>query len=151
MLIRERMTTRLITATPDESLYEAARRMLDNRVNGLPVVTKEDGVLAGLIELEDLLPDLEMVPFSTVRALRLFSKWVDGHNLAELRPAFEQMKVRDIMRLNPPRLPDDATVETAMTLLQKKNLRHLLIVDQKKALVGVVTRSDFLRILLGKD
>jgi len=46
------MTTKVITATEDTSLKEAARIMADNRIGGLPVERK--GELVGIITETDL-------------------------------------------------------------------------------------------------
>jgi CBS domain-containing protein len=42
------MTPRVITVTPDASIQEAARLMLQNRISGLPVVDS-GGQLMGIV------------------------------------------------------------------------------------------------------
>ena len=49
----EAMTTPAVTISPDRPLAEAAARMLDRRVNRLPVV-EEDGTLVGIVTRADL-------------------------------------------------------------------------------------------------
>jgi CBS domain-containing protein/anti-sigma regulatory factor (Ser/Thr protein kinase) len=55
--VDEVMTGQLITVSPDLPLREVKQLMRDNRISGLPVV--EDGALAGIISLEDLIRALE--------------------------------------------------------------------------------------------
>lgn len=53
MLVREVMTTGVITASPEESVARAARRMEEKRVGGLPVVD-ESGTLVGILTSRDV-------------------------------------------------------------------------------------------------
>jgi len=46
-------TTEVLTATPDEDEVEVARRMLDNKVRRLPVVSTK-GDLLGMVSMRDL-------------------------------------------------------------------------------------------------
>lgn len=63
--VREAMTHPVLTTTPETPLAEALRVMLERRVGGLPVLD-EDGGLAGMLTLTDVLR-------AEVRAPRL--KW----------------------------------------------------------------------------
>ncbi|MGO9061003.1 MAG: CBS domain-containing protein [Candidatus Binataceae bacterium] len=47
------MTTDVVTITPDTSIQEAARLLIECKVGGLPVL--KDGILAGIITTEDIL------------------------------------------------------------------------------------------------
>ena len=47
------MTSHPITSSPEATIGEAARTMLEHRVSGLPVVEK-DGKLAGIITESDI-------------------------------------------------------------------------------------------------
>jgi CBS domain-containing protein len=47
------MTTDVVTVVPGDSLKDAARKMVNNRVSGLPVVS--DGRLAGMVTEADFL------------------------------------------------------------------------------------------------
>lgn len=53
LTVKKVMTTTLLTVTPDSSVIEAARLMLDKKVSGLPVVN-ESGGLAGIITESDV-------------------------------------------------------------------------------------------------
>jgi acetoin utilization protein AcuB len=50
--IAEFMKTKLVTATPDMDITQAAKLMLDHKVGALPVV--EDGKLVGMITESDI-------------------------------------------------------------------------------------------------
>ena len=47
------MRTRLVTVTPADSVQDAARLMLENKIGGLPVIS--DGKLMGIVTTTDIL------------------------------------------------------------------------------------------------
>jgi CBS domain-containing protein len=55
--VRDAMTSPAITAFESEDLYESLRRLRQAGIRRMPVVTS-DGVLAGLLTLDDVLPFL---------------------------------------------------------------------------------------------
>lgn len=83
MKVADLMTGAPETLRPEATLEEAARKILETRYGGFPVVD-EEGRLLGLLQVEELLPRPENVPFSDVEALQLFGVWVDEGTLQEI-------------------------------------------------------------------
>jgi CBS domain-containing protein len=54
MKAKDVMTRNVISVAPDASILEAVRLMLQNRISGLPVMTK-DGRLVGIVTEGDFL------------------------------------------------------------------------------------------------
>ncbi len=54
MLVRDMMTTTVVTATPETPLKEVARRMVERAVSGIPVV-EADGRVIGVVSEADFL------------------------------------------------------------------------------------------------
>lgn len=52
VLVKDVMCESPLTVTPESTVYDAAKIMLDHKVGGLPVV--EDGVLVGIITESDI-------------------------------------------------------------------------------------------------
>ncbi len=133
--------------SPNAPLEEAARRILKTRYNGFPVVD-EEGRLLGLVEVEDLLPRLETIPFSTVKALRFLDEWLDGDTLAEIYRRYQQIPVRAVMRTEVPTVGPDDPIDQALELFFSGKSTRLPVVDEKGRLVGVLSRSDILKVIL---
>ncbi len=132
----------------DETLLTAAQRMLEHRLGGLPVVN-EAGKLVGLIEVDDLLPHPENVPFSEVEALRLFGEWVDPGSVESIYRQYQSRPVSAAMRTDLAVVSPDDPLETAlMRMMQDRQYRRVLVVDEHGQLVGTLTRSDFLRLFV---
>lgn len=143
------MTPNPDTIGPEATLEEAARRILEKRYGSLPVVD-QGGHLLGLLQVEELLPHPENIPFSDVEALQLFGEWVDGAFLEDIYRRYQRTPVKAVMRTDVPRLHPEDPVGKALEILITSGVRHLPVVDQNHKTVGILTRSDFLKLILGR-
>ncbi|RTG97475.1 CBS domain-containing protein [Thermus scotoductus] len=149
MKVAELMTPNPDTIGPEATLEEAARRILEKRYSSLPVVDRE-GCLLGLLQVEDLLPHPEHIPFSDVEALQLFGEWVDVNFLENIYRRYQKAPVKAVMRTDMPRIHPEDPVGRALEALLKGDIRHLPVVDQGNRVVGILTCSDFLKLILGR-
>lgn len=150
MKVAEVMTPSPETLGPEATLEEAARRLLETRYGGFPVVDGE-GRLLGLLQVEELLPRPENVPFSDVEALQLFGEWVDEDVLAEIYRRYQRTPVKAVMRQEVPRVHPEDPLGKALEILLTTEVRHLPVVDGKDRVVGILTRSDILKLILGRS
>src|SRR5262245_45246573 len=52
------------------------------------------------------------------------------------------MKVQDVMTRNPITIDPEARLATAMAVMKKAGIRHLLVTDEAGRLVGIITDRD---------
>lgn len=149
MKVAEVMTPAPETLRPEATLEEAARRMLETRYGGFPVVD-ERGRLVGLLQVEELLPRPENVPFSDVEALQLFGEWVDESALQGIYRRYQGTPVKAAMRREVPRVHPEDPLGKALQVLLTTEVRHLPVVDHEDKVVGILTRSDILKLILGR-
>ncbi|MGC8967424.1 MAG: HPP family protein [Thermus sp.] len=149
MKVAEVMTRNPETLGPEATLEEAARRLLETRYGSFPVVDRE-GRLLGLLQVEELLPRPENVPFSDVEALQLFGEWVDEGVLQEIYHRYQKIPVKAVMRTDLPRVHPETPLGKALEILLTSEVRHLPVVDGEDRVVGILTRSDFLKLILGR-
>ncbi|WP_114312821.1 CBS domain-containing protein [Thermus caldifontis] len=150
MKVADLMTANPETIGPEATLEEAARKILEKRYGSLPVVDQE-GHLLGLLQVEELLPHPENVPFSDVEALQLFGEWVDADFLEGIYQRYQRTPVRAVMRTDLPQIHPGDPVGKALEALLKSGIRHLPVVDEGNRLVGILTRSDFLKLILRRQ
>lgn len=128
-LIKDNMTSPVISITEDTSLADAHKLMSDKGIRRLPVVSGQK--LTGIVSLSDV---LQAQP-SDATSLNI---WELNYLLAKLR-------VRDIMSKKPLSLsPDDRIVEVAKIMLENK-VGGIPITEDDK-LVGIITESDIFRM-----
>lgn len=142
MRISELMTTGVITVGPDASLKEAARRMLEAGVSGLPV-TDDDGALVGIITEADFVSS-EATRRAEKRAglLRFFT--------GERDLPSEERKVGDVMTADVEVIGPDADHAEAARLMEREGIKRIPVVEDDR-LVGLISRTDMLRAFTRPD
>ena len=75
-LVREIISGHIISVTPESTVEECLHLMTDNRVRHLPVM--EDGKLAGLISIGDLVNHIITTQRSTIEQLQTYISGVPG-------------------------------------------------------------------------
>jgi CBS domain-containing protein len=150
MKVADLMTRAPEILRPKATLEEAARKILETRYGGFPVVD-EEGRLLGLLQVEELLPRPENVPFSDVEALQLFGEWVDEGTLQEIYRRYQSTPVEAVMLKEIPQVHPEDPLGKALQVLLTTEVRHLPVVDQEDKVVGILTRSDILKLILGRQ
>jgi len=141
------MTRDVVTVTPDTDILQAAKRLLENHFNGLPVVDDE-GKLLGILCQDDLIVQQKQVPLPSVFTLLdgmipLFS----GKQMEKEVEKMVAMKVSQAMVPNPLTVDPETAIEDIATIMVRKNI-HTLPVLEKGKLVGVIGKEDVLRTLM---
>lgn len=144
---RDVMTPDPDAVSPDVSLAIVARQIMEMPYSGLPVVV--DGEPIGVVEVGDLLPRPGQVPGTDVAVLEFQGDWVEEEGAEEFIEALQNRKVEEVMREEFLTIPPDAAVGEALRMLVEEDQRRLLVVDGDDKLIGIVTRTDLLRLLTG--
>lgn len=147
MEAREIMEPAPIWVRADESLGEAAQRMLDNPFSTLPVVDDNADQLIGALTMDNLLPRLESVPFSEVEALRLFDNWLDEHNYHKFGPRYREQTVEDHMHKDVQAVTPDTHFCYVLRMIVASSDHQVFVVDDDGRLLGVIGRNDVLQVL----
>jgi sulfide:quinone oxidoreductase len=142
VLISNLMSQPVHTITPDQPLSEAAGRLLSARISGLPVVNKSNR-LVGIVTEADFLCAIGVpchLPTHNVWQTleNMFSQPLQlrepGENVAALM-------VIDVVTVQP-----DQTLHDAVEAMKKHRVKRLVVVDRHRVPVGMITRSDLVRI-----
>ena len=147
LTVRDIMTTNLITVTQDMDIAGAAKILLDNRINGVPVVD-DSGQLVGILCQSDLITQQKKLPIPT-----LFT-FLDGLiRLTSMKQLEKQvgkiaaLTVSEAMTPKPVTVKLDTRLETVAALMVDSNFHTLPVVEDSN-LVGVIGKEDVLRTLL---
>ena len=137
------MTTKVTTVTPESSVGDAAKLMLQYRISGLPVVDRK-GELVGIVTEGDFLRRGET---GTERRRprwlefilgpgRLSSEYVQAHG----------RKIADVMTSDPISITEDVSLEDVVDALERHRVKRLPVMRDGK-LVGIVSRANLVQAL----
>lgn len=152
MLVREIMTSPVVTVRHDTSVNEVAQLLSRHGVSGVPVLDPEGHVIGIVTELDLIvrngrleIPTLLQV-FDAVIPLEL-----PGHLSNRLRhmlgTSAEDVMTREVRSVAP-----DTEVEDLVDLMVKRRVNPVPVLEDGR-LVGIVSRSDLVRLMatdLGK-
>lgn len=150
MLANAIMTRNPITVRGETEIFNAAKLLLEHRINGLPVVD-EDGRLVGILCQSDIIAQQKKLPVPS------FFSFLDGYiSLSSMKGIEKEVRkiaattVADAMTPNPVTVAPDSTIEAVAALMVDHNFHTLPVVENRR-LVGVIGKEDILRTLLPAD
>ena len=140
------MKREVVSISPEATIREVAALILEKRVGTLPVVDDE-GTLVGTVSITDIvkmfLPDFVAV----MDEIDFVHDYGDLENTsAEDKQRARMLHVSDIME-EPVALEDDAGLVHALSVMEKHNLRDLIVIREGK-LVGIASQVDIGRAFL---
>ena len=146
-LVRQVMTTDVLSFAPEEPIQEAMRRLVEREVDGGPVV--EGDRVVGMLTAGDLIVQDARLHYPTVITILGATIEMPGsgkHFEEDLHKAVgltvgEGMS-DDVVTCGP-----DHTVEDVATILHERNMSRLPVVEGDR-LVGIISRGDILRAIV---
>jgi len=140
------MTAEVVTLTPETSIAEAARILLEKRINGCPVVDAQ-GALVGILCQSDLVAQQKRLSLPTV--FTLLDGLVPMTSMSELDREMEKIaaiSVGKAMTANPQAVSPDTAIEDVATLMVDRGF-HTVPVLENGRVCGVIGMEDILRTL----
>ncbi len=141
--VHDVMTGDVISVEKYESVMTVARILSEKNISGLPVVDKQNHVI-GIITQADI---LSMVGVRREHTFKDLLKHMLGEPLPERRTGDI---VADIMTSSPATISPDANIAEVAQIMDEKKVRRLPVVDDRKKLVGIISRADILKAVLKK-
>ena len=138
------MTRRVHVAGPTTPFKLLVRLIEENRISAVPIVDR-NGIPVGVVSESDLLLKERAEEIESATDL--------------LHPRRHQLQVAkaegtvagDVMSSPVVTIRGDRRLVDAARLMQERNLRRLVVVDEAGKIVGIVSRSDLLQVFLRSD
>jgi CBS domain-containing membrane protein len=134
MVVRDLMSSEVVTLGRDETLDIADRIMSLGRIRHMPVVDG-DGHLCGVVSQRDLFRGALATALGLPKATQ-----------ARLLGA---LLVREVMTADPVTISPDAPITEAAAIMLHRKIGCLPVVDGER-LVGILTEADFVAHLAGR-
>jgi len=132
MLVKDWMSTNVITVDVQDTLQQAIKLSMENRVSLLPVL--EEGKLVGVVT------DRDMKRASPSDAALMDIQHILYH--------LSRLEVGAIMTRYPTTIPPDLTIEEAAAVLLNNKISGAPVVDEQGAIKGVITKNDLFRAMI---
>jgi CBS domain-containing protein len=137
------MARDIVTATPEMTVQDVAKLMINHRISGIPIVDG-DRQLVGIVTEGDLLRRSET---GTERQHSSWSEWFSPNSrLAAEYIKSHARRLADIMTRDVVNVSELATLGEIADLMEARRIKRVPVVHDGK-LVGIVSRADLLRVL----
>lgn len=120
MIIREIMTTQIVTLKVDSKIYEAQELMKDKDIEFIPIIEEEK--IVGIITDKDLI-----------------KKQIENNKSIEI---YFNKEIREIMKTTFDFVYETDNEKDVYELMIKNHRRRFPVVNNNKELVGVVSLTD---------
>lgn len=144
MKVSDIMSTSIDSVRVNTSVEDVSRLIFGRGINGVPVC--KDGKLIGFITEKDILkkfyPTMHELAQDYVHAS-------DFENMEGKVDEIFSLQAEDIMSKNPVSVTPDTPLLRAQSLMLVKKVGRLPVVDEKKHLVGILTKGDVFRAIVG--
>ena len=147
LTVADVMTQPVLNVTPETPLQQAVQLISDHHISGLPVVD-EAGVLIGELSEQDL-----MVRESGVDAgpyVMLLDSVIYLRNPLNWDKQVHQVlgnTVADLMSRDSHSCGQSLALPKAASMLHEKGTQRLIVIDDERRPVGMLTRGDVVRAL----
>ena len=137
MLVRDVMTTQVVSVRPEARVKEAIQLLDEHQITAMPVVDA-DGRLVGVVSEADVLRDALMPD----RRTHEIPVAIEGRT--------KDLTVNDVMTHLPMSVTADADLSIAASVLVDTAIKSLPVVDGDQV-VGMVSRRDVIAVLAKSD
>jgi CBS domain-containing protein len=143
-LVKDLMTTHVVTVGPETPFKEIVARLAEHRVSAVPVVDDSRRVLGVVSEADLLLKEEFPEP---EQDLPLW--WTRRARLDRAKAAASV--ARDLMTVAVVAVSPEAAVAEAARRMHTAKVKRLPVVDHSGRLVGIISRSDLLKVFDRSD
>lgn len=146
LLVQSLMTSDLLTVQKETSLSDAAHAMVSNRISGLPVLDQSNK-LAGIITEADLLRAIGVPSHHPTHNLWQTLEAMFLHHMDIQSPEgnVASLMITDIVTAKP-----DHTLHEVLDIMKKNRIKRIIVVNDNNEPVGMITRSDLVRVFFDK-
>ena len=145
MIAADIMTKNVVTVTPDTSVVDIARLLLEKRISAVPVV--ENGRPVGIVSEGDLLRQVEP---GTPRQPKWLEMFFSRDTMAAEYIHSHARTARQIMTREVISVMEDTAISDIVDLLEGKRIKRVPVVDIGGHVVGIVSRSNIIHALVAR-
>ncbi len=146
MLVKDLMSTKVITVTPETLVSEIAELLHTHHFTGVPVVNAEGRVI-GTISERDFITATSGLYLPTYIKLPSSMDYIQGGSkgLPHVVQQVVTATAKDIMNQDVPFARPDTTLEQVAMMFAVKRVNPIPVTDETNRLLGIISRSDLIK------
>lgn len=144
MKIKDIMITDVTTLSPDMPAMEAAKKLSELEISGLPVVDSQ-GRLVGMFTEKGI---LKAILPSYVEKVGKFIYEENPKGIKKKLEGLNNLKVKDLMRTEVVTVTEETGCCEAARVMLTQKARRILVIDKDNKLIGIVARCDVLKAFM---
>jgi len=148
MKVADIMNAKVDSVTPNTSVLDAVKLIFKNNHNGLPVVLDSKNKLVGFITDQDIISQC----FPSIR--EYMDDVVRARNFTQMEKKLQEimkLKVEKVMSRKVIAIRKDKPLLQAESKMKLKDVARLPVIDEKGFLIGILSKRDIFRALVGKS
>jgi CBS domain-containing protein len=146
ILVKDIMTQDVIFVTPETQVPDIASLLNKYKISGVPVV--DNGKILGIVTEEDLI--IRTAIIDTPHVFSLFDSVFYFGKKKEFEKELTSVlatNASELMTAHVLTIDETATVQDLATLMMKKDINPVPVVNANGELSGIVSRSDIIRLM----
>jgi CBS domain-containing protein len=147
--VKDIMTKEVISVSPETEITDAAKILLEKRINGMPVIDPF-GRLVGIICQSDLVAQQKSIPVPSI--FTFLDSYLPLTSIKRIDKEIEKiaaLTVNEAMTPEPVTVSPDTDIEDVAKLMVDKKYHTLPVVVDGKV-IGIVGKEDVLKTLLSE-
>jgi CBS domain-containing protein len=147
--VKDIMTREVISVSPETEITDAAKILLEKRINGMPVIDPF-GRLVGIICQSDLVAQQKAIPVPSI--FTFLDSYLPLTSIKRIDKEIEKiaaLTVNEAMTPEPVTVSPDTDIEDVAKLMVDKKYHTLPVVVDGKV-IGIVGKEDVLKTLLSE-
>ena len=147
MRVSQVMHKKVDFVTPQTPLKKAVKIIFGKKHSGLPVVDSKTKKLVGFITDQDILSRC----FPSIK--EYIEDVVKGRDFSAMEKKLKEilkLEVKDVMNKSVDYIRADDPLLKAESTMKVHDIARLPVVDDKKRLIGIITKREIFRALVGK-
>lgn len=151
MLIKDIMTKEVITVREEDTVEKCAKLLTTHNLSGLPVLD-DKGKVKGMVTEGDLIRRASRIEGPAALEILGGIFYIDSPKklMDELKKTMGNL-AGDIMTKNVITISPEEEIEKAATILVRKRIKRLPVIDKEGNLIGIVSRKDIMNYLFNPD
>jgi CBS domain-containing protein len=145
--VKDIMTKDVITVPPDMKITQAAKLLLEKKINGVPVMDAE-GKLVGILCQSDLITQQKNFPIPSL--FTLLDGFIPLRSMSQVQKEIQKITANTVLQAmtpNPKTIHPEMKIEDAASIMVEKKFHTLPVMDGTK-LVGILGKEDLLKTLM---